>query len=115
MYWLNGMPKQQKDALMHQKSEKAEKDETMLFDEKNKPLSFVKNQDHVARKITEFRDSIIERFGSSQVPTPAVKDVYKQCAGGLSSEVKVVDHNESKDTYFQATQQPTLIDNKIEH
>ena len=35
----------------------------------------------------EFRESLIERFGSSKVPTPAIKDVYKQCAGvQMSSE-----------------------------
>ena len=46
---------------------------------------FLKNQEEVAKKITDFRESIIERFGSSQVPTPAVKDVYKQCGGGIES------------------------------
>ena len=60
------------------------------FEELNKPLDFVKNQDHVAKKITEFRDSNIERFGTSKVPTPAIKDVYRQCAGGMSSEVSKV-------------------------
>ena len=55
------------------------------YDELNKPLMFAKNQEEVARKITDFRESIIERFGSSQVPTPAVKDVYKQCGGGAQS------------------------------
>ena len=59
-----------------------ERDSDMLFNEKNKPLSFAKNQDEVASKLTEFRDNIIERFGSSQVPTPAVKEIYKQCGGG---------------------------------
>jgi len=52
------------------------------FDELNKPLMLVKNQEEVARKITEFKESIVETFGCSQVPTPAVKDFYKQCAGG---------------------------------
>ena len=49
------------------------------YEELNNPLAFTRNQDHINRKITEFRDDIIERFGSSQVPTPAVKDIYKQC------------------------------------
>ena len=49
------------------------------YEELNNPLAFPRNQDHINRKITEFRDDIIERFGSSQVPTPAVKDIYKQC------------------------------------
>ena len=57
------------------------------FEELNKPLDFAVNQDHVAKELTEFRESLIERFGSSKVPTPAIKDVYKQCAGGqMSSE-----------------------------
>ena len=47
------------------------------FEELNKPLDFIVNQDHVAKKITEFRDSLIERFGSSKVPTPAIRDVYR--------------------------------------
>jgi len=61
------------------------------FDELNKPLFLEKNKEEVARKITEFQESILNQFGSSQVPTPAIKDFYKQCAGGptttsLSSE-----------------------------
>lgn len=60
------------------------------FEELNKPLDFAKNQDHVANKINEFRDNIIERFGGSKVPTPDIKDVYRQCAGGMSSEVSKV-------------------------
>ena len=52
------------------------------FEELNKPLDFTVNKEHVANSLTEFRESLIERFGSSKVPTPAIKDVYKQCAGG---------------------------------
>ena len=58
---------------------------TKTFDELNKPLDIPENQELVARKIREFRESNIDRFGSSQVPTPVVKEVYKQCAGGLST------------------------------
>ena len=57
------------------------------FDELNKPLDIPENQELVSRKITEFRESNIERFGTSQVPTPVVKEVYKQCAGGPGSTV----------------------------
>ena len=52
------------------------------FDELNKPLSMAHNQEHVARKLNEFKESIEAKFNSSSVPTPAVKDFYKQCAGG---------------------------------
>ena len=55
------------------------------FEELNKPLQFGDNKKIVDRKLTEFRNDIIEKFGSSQVPTPAVKDIYKQCAGGIAS------------------------------
>ena len=55
------------------------------YDELNKPMMLAKNQQLVAQKLTEFHDSIVEKYGSSQVPTPDVKAVYKQCGGQESS------------------------------
>ena len=61
---------------------------------------FLKNQEIVAQKITEFRESIIDRYGSSQVPTPDVKAVYKQCGGREDSEVKRDPILEQKSSHF---------------
>ncbi len=48
-------------------------------------MDYLKNQERVAEKLNQFRESNIEQFGSSTVPTPALKDVYKQCAAGIES------------------------------
>ena len=78
------------------------------FEELNNPLMFAKNQEEVARKITDFRDSIIERFGSSQVPTPAVKDVYKQCGGGVESSQCKEQKQEPIENAMAFTEEPEL-------
>ena len=41
-------------------------------------MMFPENQEEVSRKITDWRDGIVERFGTSQVPTPSLNEFYKQ-------------------------------------
>ena len=75
-------------------------------------MDYQKNQDEVAQKLNQFRSNNIEQFGSSQVPTPAVKDIYKQCAGGMSSEQVMAsnegdkDHDLASEAQEEANQQP---------
>ena len=59
-------------------------------------MDYVENQERVAEKLNQFRESNIEQFGSSTVPTPALKDVYKQCAGMESSEQLMAGEQQNK-------------------
>ena len=47
--------------------------------------------EYVSNSLNQFRNNLIEKYGSSKVPTPVIRDVYKQCAGGLSSVQKSSD------------------------
>ena len=38
--------------------------------------------------MTAHRQQIIDTYGSSKVPTPVIKDVYKQCKNTILSDVK---------------------------
>ena len=54
----------------------------------NDPLQSLVNRDYISEKLTAHRQQIIDTYGSSKVPTPVVKDVYKQCRNAILSDVK---------------------------
>ena len=63
----------------------------------NNPLQSLSNRDYISEKLTAHRQGIIDAFGSSKVPTPVIKDIYKQCKNNvLSSEAKEVPKLEEK-------------------
>ena len=54
--------------------------------EMNDPLQSLANRDYISEKLAAHRQGIIETYGSSKVPTPVIKDVYKQCGTRFSDQ-----------------------------
>ena len=52
----------------------------------NNPLQSLLNRDYISEKLNAHRQ-IIDSFGS-KVPTPVIKDVYKQCSNNDISRAK---------------------------
>ena len=63
--------------------------------DKNNPIKSKINQDYITQSLNMFRQQNIDRYGSSKVPTPSVKDVYKQCAARNSTMQESTDKVEA--------------------
>lgn len=79
------------------------KDEDVL----NDPLQSVLNQNYISEKLTAHRQQIIDTYGSSKVPTPVIKDVYKQCKNTILSDVK-----ETKEQSLEERNKPSEFSDK---
>jgi hypothetical protein len=57
--------------------------------------------------LTAHRQQIIDTYGSSKVPTPVIKDVYKQCKNTILSDVK-----ETKEQNLEERNKPSEFSDK---
>ena len=62
--------------------ERTEKEEENM----NNPLGFLRNLDYISEKLNAHKE-VIEPYGS-KVPTPVMKDLYKQCGNNDLSSAK---------------------------